>query len=158
MLCSDESFHLLSSHFHIKPVHVIYVMFFCCKRHPLHKKCPYSELFLSAFSRIRTEYGDLQSKSPYSARMRENVDQKNPEYGHFTLWIKYVEVNSWLHAHSSDTFSSHITDSIYRNEKSIIIVWLMFLCLWVDCDYSEEQEWLIHLANQLKLSISRTFL
>ena len=29
------------------------------------------------FSRIRTEYEDLQSKSPFSVRIRENTEQKN---------------------------------------------------------------------------------
>ena len=32
--------------------------------------------FWSVFSCIRTEYGDLRSKSPYSVRIRENTDQK----------------------------------------------------------------------------------
>ena len=49
------------------------------------KKCPYSELFWSVFSRIRTEYGEIQSVSPYLARMRENADQNNSEYGHFSF-------------------------------------------------------------------------
>ena len=40
----------------------------------LREKCPYSELFWSAFSRIRTRY---------SVQMRENADQYNSEYGHF---------------------------------------------------------------------------
>ena len=40
------------------------------------KKSPHSELFWSIFSFIRIEYGDLQSKSPYSVRMLENTDQK----------------------------------------------------------------------------------
>ena len=48
---------------------------------------PYSELLWSAFSRIRTEYGEN------SVRMRENRDQNNSEYGHllrseFLLKIK----------------------------------------------------------------------
>ena len=47
------------------------------------KKCPYSEFFWSLFSRIRTEYGDLRNKSPYSVQIRENKDQKNSEYRHF---------------------------------------------------------------------------
>ena len=42
----------------------------------LRKKCQYSELFWSTFSRNRTEYGEIQSISPYSVRMRENTDQK----------------------------------------------------------------------------------
>ena len=49
----------------------------------LHKKCPHSELFWSSFSRIRTEYWAILHISPYSVRMRENVDQNNSEYGHF---------------------------------------------------------------------------
>ena len=50
----------------------------------LRKKCPYSELFWSAFYRISTEYGEIRSISPYSVQMRENVDQNNSEYGHFS--------------------------------------------------------------------------
>ena len=48
------------------------------------KKWPYSELFWSVFSHIRTEYGEILRISPYSVRMRENVDQNNSEYGHFS--------------------------------------------------------------------------
>ena len=50
----------------------------------LRKMCLYSELFWSAFSRIRTEYGEILRISAYSVRMRENADQKNSEYGHFS--------------------------------------------------------------------------
>ena len=32
--------------------------------------------FWSVFSSIRTEYGDLFCKSPYSVRIQENMDQK----------------------------------------------------------------------------------
>ena len=42
---------------------------------PLREKCPYLELFLSAFTCIRTEYGEILRISPYSVRMRENADQ-----------------------------------------------------------------------------------
>ena len=52
-------------------------------RMSLHKKCPYLELFWSVFSHIWTEYGEIRSISPYSARMRESTDQNNSEYGHF---------------------------------------------------------------------------
>ena len=48
----------------------------------MREKCPYSELFWSAFSRIWTEYGEY-GVSPYSVRMRENANQNNYEYGHF---------------------------------------------------------------------------
>ena len=49
----------------------------------LRKKCPYSEVFWSAFSRIQTEYGEIQSFSPNSVQIRENAEQNNSEYGHF---------------------------------------------------------------------------
>ena len=49
-----------------------------------HKKCPYSELFWAAFSRIRIEYGEIQSISPYSVQMRENADQNNSEHSSFS--------------------------------------------------------------------------
>ena len=54
----------------------------------LHKKCPYSGLFWSVFFRIWTEYGEIRSIFRYSVRMRENVDQKNSEYGHFSLSVR----------------------------------------------------------------------
>ena len=49
------------------------------------EKVSYSELFWSAFSRIRTEYGEILRIlriTPYSLRMRENADRNNSEYGH----------------------------------------------------------------------------
>ena len=49
----------------------------------LREKCPYSELFWSAFCHIRTEYGEILRISPYSVRMRENADQNNSKYEHF---------------------------------------------------------------------------
>ena len=50
----------------------------------LRKKCPYSELFWSVFSRIPTEYGNLLHESPNSVQMLENTDQKYSQYGHFS--------------------------------------------------------------------------
>ena len=50
----------------------------------LSRKCPYSELFWSIFSLIWTEQGEILRISPYSVRMRENTDQNNSEYGHFS--------------------------------------------------------------------------
>ena len=49
----------------------------------LRKNCPYSELFWSIFSRIRTEYGEILRTSPYSVPIRENTDQNNFVYEHF---------------------------------------------------------------------------
>ena len=52
---------------------------------------PYSELCCFAFSRIRTEYGEILLISPYSVRMQENADQNKSEYGHF---LRSVFINS----------------------------------------------------------------
>ena len=49
----------------------------------LREKSPYSELFWSAFSCIRTEYGEILRICPYLVRMWENADQNNSEYGRF---------------------------------------------------------------------------
>ena len=53
------------------------------------EKCPYLEIFWSVFSRIQTGNGDIRSISPYSVRMRENVDQKNSEYEHFSRSLRF---------------------------------------------------------------------
>ena len=50
----------------------------------LREKCPCSELFWLAFSRTRIEYEEILRISPYSVPMRENADQNNSEYGHFS--------------------------------------------------------------------------
>ena len=62
----------------------------------LTEKCSYSEFFWSAFSNIWTEFRKIWSLlrdihiledthiSPYSVRMRENTDQKNYKYRHFS--------------------------------------------------------------------------
>ena len=42
---------------------------------PLRKNCPYSELFWSAFSGIRTQYGETRNIPPYSVQKRKNADQ-----------------------------------------------------------------------------------
>ena len=50
-----------------------------CYSQELREKCPYSELFWSVFSRIRTVF----RISPYLVQMRENTDQNNSKYGCF---------------------------------------------------------------------------
>ena len=57
----------------------------------LRKKCLYSDLFWSTFSRIRTEYGEILCISPYSVRMGENADQINSEYRHFSRSVNPLE-------------------------------------------------------------------
>ena len=60
----------------------------------------YSELSWSVFSRIRTEYGEIQSISLYSVRMRENMDQKKLHKVTIKKH-KLFRTNSLVLAHSS---------------------------------------------------------
>ena len=48
------------------------------------KKCSHSELFWFAFSRIRTEYGQIRSN--------ENADQNNSKYGYFPRSDKLMHI------------------------------------------------------------------
>ena len=57
----------------------------------LRKTCPYSEFFWSVFSRIRNEYGEIRSMSPW-----ENTDQKNFEYGYFSRSVDQSNMQSPL--------------------------------------------------------------
>ena len=68
------------------------------------KKCPYSELFWSAFSRVRTEYGEILRISSYSVRIREKTDQKNSEYVHFS--------RSELHPYSLGLYKIYLLEII----------------------------------------------
>ena len=52
----------------------------------LRKKCPYSELFWSAFSHIQIEY---------LVRMRENTVRKISEYGHFSSIVASAVFLYW---------------------------------------------------------------
>ena len=54
----------------------------------LGKKCPYSELFWSVFTRIWTEYGEIRHMSPYSVQIMENMDQSNSKYETFSRNMK----------------------------------------------------------------------
>ena len=54
-----------------------------CWQDALREMCPYSELFWSAFSRIRTEYGEIICLSVFCLNA-ENADQNNSNYGHFS--------------------------------------------------------------------------
>ena len=64
------------------------------RRLTLREKCQYSELFWSAFSRIRIEYGEIRGISPYSVQMQENADENNSEQGHLLCSLKSTQSNT----------------------------------------------------------------
>ena len=76
----------------------------------LHKSDPYSELFWSLFSHIRTEYGDIRSIFPYSVRMRENTDQNISEYGHFSRSV-------WENTDQNNSEYGHFSRSVWVREN-----------------------------------------
>ena len=66
-----QTCHTFSSHLSVK--------------YTLRKKYPYSELFGSAFSRIRTEYGEILRVSPYSVRMLRTRITPNTDTFHAVI-------------------------------------------------------------------------
>ena len=104
------------------------------KNFTLRKMCQYSELFWSAFSCIRTEYGEIRSISPYSVQMRENGDQNNSEYGHFVavllsemlsyFYKKYIYEIKMLSPHRQDVILWCVSNQqeavIYRCFRKVV--------------------------------------
>ena len=66
-----------------------------CYFQSLLKKCRFLELFWFVFSRIRTEYGEIRSITPYSIRIRENTYQNNSEYGYFLRSESPIVCSFW---------------------------------------------------------------
>ena len=67
----------------------------------LRDRYSYLECFSSVFPRIRTEYGEIRSISPYSIRMWENMDQKSSKYKHFLRSI-YGRITEYVTARVKD--------------------------------------------------------
>ena len=59
------------------------------RNYKLCEKCLNTEIFWSVFPRIWAEYGDLWNKSPYSVRIRENMDQKK-----LRIWTLFTQCKS----------------------------------------------------------------
>ena len=87
-------------------------------RPTLREKWAYSEFFWSLFSLIWTKYGELRSISLYSVRMRENTDQKNSEYRHFSRCAKSDNEN-WRHCTQSCTDEICLSLILSSNEKLV---------------------------------------
>ena len=68
-----EEYISLVDHFFLVSSYVLVIV-----REHIHcvKSVQIRSFFWSVFFRIRTEYGEIRSISPYSVRMRENTDQK----------------------------------------------------------------------------------
>ena len=93
----------------------------------LRKKCPYLQFFWSAFSCIWTACREIQSISPHLVRMRENMDQKNSKFGHFSRSVTFADI-------------------ILKIEHSLGIQWLSVKLKWVSARSWNMKEiyWLIY--------------
>ena len=72
----------------------------------LRGKCPYSEFFWSLFSRIRTEYGEIQSISVFSPNAGKYRPEKLYEYEHFSHSVTFFR-----NLFSPPKFNSFVNDS-----------------------------------------------
>ena len=88
----------------------------------LREKCPYSELFWSVFSLIRTKYGEIRSISPYAVRMRENADQNNAKYRQFSPSVSlqimgfYFELGKFLLKSITQGITKFTYDVTFTND------------------------------------------
>ena len=65
--------------------------------------------FWSVFSCIRTEYGDLWSKSLYSVRIWENTDQKNLRI--WTFFMQCLLARNFMYGVSK--FKDYVYQKVY---------------------------------------------
>ena len=84
----------------LKSIFHVIKHFIICNMYSQRGKCPYSELFWSAFSRTWTEYGEILGISLYLVQMRGNADENNSEYAHF-LRNYFCRVLFWRSEKSS---------------------------------------------------------
>ena len=106
------------------------------KKLTLREKCPYLEIFSSVFSSIRTEYRAIRSNSPYSDRMRENMDQKNSETDTFhAVWnlcswkylLENYQVRQFVKIMISSTLLTYV-HNLLRSELSSKNSELLYAC------------------------------
>ena len=84
----------------------------------MRQKCTYSELFWTAFFRIRTEYGEIRSISPHLVRIRENVDQNNSEYRHFSRSVNNERLGKKV---------AKLTLKFYIRLLNLTVIWFKYL-------------------------------
>ena len=96
----------------------LYVENYLFQKVALRENCPYLEFFWSVFSRIWTI-------SQYSIWLRENVDQKNSEYGHFSRIVRHVlciYINAQLELSFADILNSNNELQLSGAFASILII------------------------------------
>ena len=86
--------------------------------------------FRYIISRIRTEYGEIRSISPYLVRMRENTDQKK-----LRIWTFFAQCNfSFFY---SDVSIYQLEFSFFLTLESSVIFYLTSKFLAVSCPFTD---------------------
>ena len=90
------------------------------------KSAQIQSFFWFVFSRIRIEYGEIRSISPYSVWMCENTDQKKRRiWTYFTQWVVcYKVVVIWLQRQSFI-----VTPTCVSLRMSLVFYWWNVLLL-----------------------------
>ena len=91
-----------------------------------------SELFWSVFFHIPTEYGEIRSISRFSVRMRENADQDNSEYGHFSR-SDYIGI--WDHMSPRFAKSQKIKSDITNQHLDIFVKIFWPHYIYIHCNF-----------------------
>ena len=79
------------------------------------------------FCRIRTEYGEIGSISPYSVRIRENPDENNSENGHFSrsdyrdIFLSGMVSTPFIHQHRFYASKVYYEDYFLNNRITLYI-------------------------------------
>ena len=126
----------------------------------LRENCSYLELFLSVFSRIRTECGEIRRVSPYSVRMQENANENNSEYGHFLRSVIVIEqqrTRELVQFPSQDTKSIFLIDLFVKfvlkiNTLSYKLPFLNFMMLFFICYLASSWPTLARFRETVSLS------
>ena len=97
---------------------LLYVENYLFQKVALRENCPYLEFFWSVFSRIWTI-------SQYSIWLRQNVDQKNSEYEHFSRIVRQVlciYINAQLELSFAEILNSNNELQLLGAFASILII------------------------------------
>ena len=102
--------------------------------------------FWSVFSRIRTEYGKILRISPYSVRMRENMDQKNSRLmllnkmllrgfgdSSLTVWAKFDKQNKRISAVIKTMISTIKYNQVKFFQQNLLVYVIWFSVLRGSC-------------------------
>ena len=96
----------------------------------LSKNCPNAEFFLvHIFPHLDWIWRLVHSKSLYSVKIRENTDQKNYLYGHFSDSISLVSLHNQVMIYHNNKEIDRIEicmTFIHLNDPLFIVYWIIF--------------------------------